>query len=584
MLSINKLKKTIHEFILKNYLIIIILFLGLIVRLWGITSDLPMVSTVGDELPTVSGSIGMLARLSFIPEAAAGTYFPMIYYINIVAFLPYLLWLFIINGFSILAVKQSVIFDLSGLLLMARLASLIMGLATVGLVYLIGQRIFSRKLPACLAALFFALDPLNVSLSHFARVWGAQTFFIFLSLYFSLRYFGDRNRRILLADYIITAIFILLSIGVNLVGLLAYFLWFIIIVVYRFDFDYKKIFNFLFSRRSMLFHGILFFGGVFILYLGRDSWAIYNQIYLEFFSKNNSISLSGGLLEIYTLWQKITMSFVALWQYQSSCFLLIAPAFYLLYKKDRRLFYFLLASLIIFFMFLNPPLINSARPRYLAIMIPFIILPAAWLSALIIAELKKINIHLSGLFIIAILAPIFLLSLRNDYLLAKSSTNLEAYNWLKENINDEQTLVVGSYLSQDLLPNRKIITQIKEYAPEYYSSRLKYFTDNWSGGYNLYSDVFLCRFPLELIEKIKFRYLAIYGNSTSRINLSEFKICGLIPIDLSKIKPIFYRDTSPFENYSLLNHTLTGDLLGASYKPLLSTNQFGSRIMIYKIN
>ncbi|MFA6227925.1 MAG: phospholipid carrier-dependent glycosyltransferase [Patescibacteria group bacterium] len=586
------LKKTAVAFLKDNYLIISILGLGLLIRLWGVANDLPMISTVADESLMIFPSIGMLARHSFIPEATLGTYFPFLHYVYIVAFLPHIFWLFIVNGFSFLAVEKSIIFDLSGLTLMARLSSILMGTATIWLIYAISLKIFKRQLPAYLAALFFALDPLNVALSHVARVWGPQTFFIYLSLYFSLRYFGDQDQKVKVRGYLITAIFILLSIGVNPPGIFAYFLWLIIIAVYRFNLDWKKYFKFLFSKPSIFFHGILLLGGAAILSLASGSLILlYKDAYSVFFDAGSSAVISGHTVtrSVLPLWQKILLSFNTFWQYESVAIILFIPALFLIFRKDKKLFFFLSLSFLVFFICLNPPLINFVRARYLATMMPFIVLPAAWLSAEIFLRLKNKNFLLALIFIGLIAAPALFLDLRNDYLLARSSSNLDLYYWLKDNLKaDERAFIFGNYLSQDLLPSRELLAQIKKSAPDYYSARFKYLSDNKSGdwaGYNLYSEGFLCRFSPEQIKQLKFKYLIISENSDLEINLAEFKICGLIPVDLFNSNPVFIRDTAPFYKYSLTDsYYIDGNLFAESYKPLLSIKQFGPRIRVYQIN
>lgn len=586
----------LYNFLKRNYSLILIMILGIILRLWGIRHDLPLVSTVGDEIRLISVSIGMLARFSFIPLATLDTYFPLLYYINIIFYLPYLLWLFIINGFSILAVKQAVILDLAGLTLMGRLASFFMGVSTIWLIYGIGKKIFNSRTPAYFAALFFALDPLNVALSHFSRVWAPQTFFIYLSLYFSLCYFGDRYKKLSFREYFLSALFILLSIGVNLPGIFAYFLWLIVIVVYRFEFDFKKIYKFLFSKQSFFFHAVLILGCLLILFLARDSFNQYKEIYYIFFTfsnnfSNENFSIHGWNIVRSTLplWQRIILSFNAFLQYEIVASILFVPALLLIYCKNKKLFFYLFISFILFFVFLNPPLINCPRLRYLSIMMPFIILPGAWLSAEIFYFLKKNNFLLVLAFMILIILPTLSLSLKNNYLLAKNSSNLELYYWLKDNLKkNEKVFVYGSYMSQDLLPSQQLLNQIKDFSPDYYSERFKYLSNNllndWSGGYDIYSDVFFCKFPPEQIEQTDFKYIIINENYDSKIDLSKFKICDLKLVDLSQIKPVFIRNTAPFYKYSILEWgTINENLFAESYRPLFSIKQLGSQIKVYQI-
>ena len=53
--------------------------------------------------------------------------------------------------------------------------------------YIIGQRLFKRQSAALIAALMITLNPLNIYMSHMAKVDTALTFFVLLLFYFSLR-------------------------------------------------------------------------------------------------------------------------------------------------------------------------------------------------------------------------------------------------------------------------------------------------------------------------------------------------------------------------------------------------------------
>src|SRR3989338_1739728 len=69
---------------------------------------------------------------------------------------------------------------------LARSASVAFGVATVGLVYFLGKE-FKNKAVGTWAALFLAVNFLHVRDSHFATMDIALTFFMTLSLYYTLR-------------------------------------------------------------------------------------------------------------------------------------------------------------------------------------------------------------------------------------------------------------------------------------------------------------------------------------------------------------------------------------------------------------
>lgn len=73
-----------------------------------------------------------------------------------------------------------------------RLPSVILGIVTVWLVYLLGKEIFSKKV-ALLTALFMAIAPLHVYYSQEARMYSLATFAAMLSFYFFWRVINKGN-------------------------------------------------------------------------------------------------------------------------------------------------------------------------------------------------------------------------------------------------------------------------------------------------------------------------------------------------------------------------------------------------------
>lgn len=70
--------------------------------------------------------------------------------------------------------------------IMARIPSVIFGVGTVFLVYLLGKELFNKK-TGLLASLFMALAPLHVYYSQEARMYSLATFTVILSFYFLLK-------------------------------------------------------------------------------------------------------------------------------------------------------------------------------------------------------------------------------------------------------------------------------------------------------------------------------------------------------------------------------------------------------------
>ena len=68
-----------------------------------------------------------------------------------------------------------------------RYESAFFDLMNILMIYVISKRLFQRQSIALVAALMIALNPLNIYMSHMAKVDTALTFFVLLVFYFSLR-------------------------------------------------------------------------------------------------------------------------------------------------------------------------------------------------------------------------------------------------------------------------------------------------------------------------------------------------------------------------------------------------------------
>ena len=592
MIFFNKKQcQSFVNFLKNNYPIILILVLGGILRGWGINYDLSVVSSVGDELTIISRSLKMLAQLTIFPQSSQGAYFPLIYYLYLIAIIPYSLVLLIFNGFSLSALKDSVIFDLSSWLLVGRIVSLILGTLSIYLIYLIAKRIFKTKTAVYIAALLFALDPLNVVLSHFGRVWEPQVFFILLALFFSLFIWDKPGSQISKKQLAATALFILLSFGVNAIGIISYLLWLLVVFVYRSNSKLKDFISFIFSKQSLIIHCLLITGGLLIIFLAKDSLSTYSTVWSLFLSHNyNSLPIvasAGG--QPLSWWFKIGHSLNMLWQYQTAAVTLFIPAAIFLFFKERKNFYFLLCSSLVFFLCLNPPLISSSRPRYQSLLTPFIILSAAWLIAELFSYLKGKRAVLASVFIILAILPSLFVNIKNDFLLSRSSTNSDLYFWLKDNLRPgDNVLLINFYLSQELLPNLDLIRSIKELSPQYYSFRLQYINDKlsgkWLGGYGIYSDVFLCQWPQDKISSIKFKYVVIADTYEKKTLASEATLCGYSALDLTDKKVVFDQETAPYFNYSLTDgYFINGNIFIEVYRSLWRIKKLGPQIKIYQL-
>lgn len=173
------------NFLKRHWLLLIILVLALFVRLWGIDHGLPFIYHP-DEPALVRSAYGLrFGNLNpgHFDWPHFHFYFCLLIFEGFIKLraLVQLLHLrpAVESGIPLLWQDPAIFYFL------ARLVAASMGTATVGLTYLIGKRLFDRRV-GLLAALFLAVSPLHVDQSHYALLDVPLTFWVALSFYFSI--------------------------------------------------------------------------------------------------------------------------------------------------------------------------------------------------------------------------------------------------------------------------------------------------------------------------------------------------------------------------------------------------------------
>jgi 4-amino-4-deoxy-L-arabinose transferase-like glycosyltransferase len=572
-----------------NLPLILIIALGAILRLWGVASDWPLSSTVGDEVNILAGSLRMINEKSIIPHSSYTVYFPLMYYIHVLVFAVVSASLFIFGVINSLAgLKELVILNLGHWLIMSRVISVVLGTASIYLIYSIASKLFKRKSTAYWAALLLAISPLSVTLSHFGKIWTPQVFFMLLAFNVFLYYFKDNNRQLNWKGSLVSIFLIIISFSVNLLGILAYPLFLLVVFTYYCRCNLKTFIVFIKSRISILSHFILLIGIGIILFLSSDQIRFYFDVFKTFFTNRTSAAPSLDLI-----WQVSPLFRVGLYlnillQFETILLILLPLSLWLIFKKNKQHFCFLLLAFLLFFVALGPPLMSSTRNRYLVLLVPFIVLPVAYLLDAFFRkfERKKVVVVLA---LIVVLVPSLWININYSYLLQRGSTKLSIYNWISDNLEpDENILLVDLYLSQDLIPNYELISLVKEYSPDYYSSRLKYLDNlpNKMIGHGIYSNAFICQWPEEAISQIEFDYIAIaeassgvLHNPDQSYNFDFLHICDNMSIYKLNEEDLILRE----ENEYFHNYTIEDGNPMSSYLALGQIKKLGKPLNIYKL-
>jgi len=206
----------------------LILTLALLVRIFGLGWDLPPRNS-GDEYLTVGRALNLLVRggaryfldgpeaepmlRSFFKRGSVfnphreGGYPPFFVYVQALSYKLYYLFGHIVGSFQ--SVKDLTVIQI---FLVGRFVTAIFGLGTVGLVYLIGWRMFSRKV-GLISALFLSFSFLHIRCSRIIKPDIAMVFFATLSFLFIYRIY-ERGKT---WDYILAAIFLGFSVATKLI-------------------------------------------------------------------------------------------------------------------------------------------------------------------------------------------------------------------------------------------------------------------------------------------------------------------------------------------------------------------------------
>ena len=164
-------------------LILTILSISLFLNIHGIEWGLPM-KWHPDERVEVDSVKNMARHLD--PNPHDFLYPSFHKYLIGIALSPYFLYLTLSDSLSDITIDENKATIITNMYLISRLVSVIMGTATVFLIYLIGKDIYNKKV-GLISSSFLACTMGFVNLSHFATVDISLTFWIIVSIFFLIK-------------------------------------------------------------------------------------------------------------------------------------------------------------------------------------------------------------------------------------------------------------------------------------------------------------------------------------------------------------------------------------------------------------
>ncbi|MFH1551680.1 MAG: glycosyltransferase family 39 protein [bacterium] len=417
-------------FVKNNWIILLIVFLALVLRLWGIQYGLPGLF-VGDEKSLVGGALKMIYQQNIFPVLEPDVfrllYYPtLIPWLYLIFFVPYVVFVYLTGQWiSIAELRDFFIINPSVFFLMARVMSAFFATGAVGLIYLVGKKIFSQR-ASLLAALLYAVSFLPVHQGHFSKHWNFGIFFALLIFYFALKISKEPQTKNYLKAGFITGLAFFSNYISAIYGLIVVLVHFFLPnQSIREKFFSKKLWVFLMIALLISSLAVLIYPQEFDrLVLGEDSTV------LQVKSLNGFLGVSFEILK--TLYYIVTFVFL---------FSLIGYVF--LFFKDRKLF-FILAFIPLLSPFLYYFLLHF-EPRYVLLFLPILALVAGYgLSQFL--ELFRIRFKWL-VFLISLM--IIILPLKNaiDFgrLISQADTRNLANDWIKGNIPIGSKIITNSW-------------------------------------------------------------------------------------------------------------------------------------------
>jgi len=486
-------------FIKKHYLILSILAVALILRLVGIFYGYPL-ALVNDETPTLAASLKMIGTGSlranafqyYYPAGLAYVCLPFIaVYLAVARFIG-------IFGSIISELKEAVLLNLGYFVPAIRIASAVLGAASVFLVYQLGQKLFHNKTIGLLAAWFLAINFFHLANSHYGQTWTAQTFFILLVLAWSVYFY--QKEKISWRDYFMAGVLIALAFSINFVGVISYF-WFLLAHWLKHSRPNKFIKTFILNKNFWLTNLVFVLLVALVYYL--NPFGLNN--YFGRILNPDPAAKSYSLLSLASL--KILLSY--LWHgfiAEPILFLLAIPSAVLVWKKNRIAFYFLVPWLIIYLLFLAP--LTNPMTRYLLPIVPLL----AILIAFLLDYLKqKFSLSVKALVILVVILslPSLVFSVLFDARMLKKDTRAMAYRWVIENIQSGSrinNLGVGGEMP--LVENQEAVKLIEEKMPALYSTKRKYLASLADDVYPR-PNYFIINYPGLVADDYNYEYLIV---------------------------------------------------------------------------
>ena len=290
----------------------------------------------------------------------------------------------------------------------SRFVSLIFGILSIIITYLLGKEVYSKKI-GIIAALFVTFSSIEIAWSRQARMYSQLQFFFLLSLFLFFKFSNNKKLKYFISTLVLTLVTIFThSLGFSLI--LIYLVYFIL--------NYKD-FKFIFTNKFLI---PLFILSIPFIYLLIVSFTDYNYIYVNYFLKYiYFLRFSHEILFYFSLIGMI----ISIWEFKKSSFLFIS--------------FFIPLLILSFFIFLM-------HYRYLFFILPILFIFAAYLIVFISNYFKKFKYIATGILTLIVLLSGFTFIPKDNYELESLTPQPDfkkTYSYIENNYKDE--IIIDAY-------------------------------------------------------------------------------------------------------------------------------------------
>lgn len=495
----------------------LIMILFFLTGLTGIFVDYPL-NTGGDESVLTAAAVKMISDRTLRPNYLTFYHVPLAVYFYLPPFILFFIFLRLSGAFTSLdSLKEFGLVNFYNFLPFARLLTVLMGLASIYILFRIAQKLFNNKAISLAAAFFLSFSFMFMQLAHLARVWLPQTLTVLIAFYFIIILYQSQRDKF--KNYLLVALSLGLAFGTHVVGIMVYAPFLLVHYLRNKAKKIKEIF--LIDKYFWLANVAIIICYLSIFYLNPYGFKNYinrqGKIWPSFnlMLESGAVASSGGaagslFFKVIDFFREFGYYAVVLIEYDPILILFFIMGVFALFFKEREKFYLIISFILTYYFGIT---LVGLVPYYILPIIPFLALVAGYGLYNLYKKIKtRINqpVALAIIFFVLILnfTPLMLW----NYRLIQPGARLAARDWVYKNISAGSSIINFDTLLE-LNENKDSLADIKRLAGNFYTKKREYLLSGpageyaWPSYYVVYFDYFK-DWPKELLNK-KYDYLII---------------------------------------------------------------------------